>query len=456
MASQLTLPSFDGFLAAAQRLLQRLPVQHGDIINCLQNLTPVQAAVGGLLVWVGIVRVFRWRRYNAIHREYGSKWNKGKGRITPEEAQKIMHASALYDMPLLLNYALAFALFKTYGIPTISKLLKATKQLSSQETISRRYADTEILISTWFGCPISGFLDPQVAEKNNGRPDAKAADDPRAMIALARVNYLHSQYKISNDDYLYTLALFILQPAIWAKQYGWRPLSPMEEDAFFIYWKEIGKRMGIHDIPESVQALAAWSDQYEKQYMVRDKVNREVAEYTLEELLVAAPEALGIKSFGRRVAVCLMDDITREAMLYEKQPWYIYWLVNITMGSMAFVQCWLMLPAFSAHASVKLDPRPKNVKAGECPRLYPSKWTARPWYRPESSGLGYLKDRLLVSLGWYTEMPGPHLKSAGYRLEEMGPFKFEERAHEEIMKKAAELQGCPIAGPWSLEGRKGC
>ena len=27
-------------------------------------------------------------------------------------------------------------------------------------------------------------------------------------------------------------------------------------------------------------------------------------------------------------------------------------------------------------------------------------------------------------------------------------------AHEEIMRKAAELQGCPITGPWSMEGRK--
>jgi len=27
-------------------------------------------------------------------------------------------------------------------------------------------------------------------------------------------------------------------------------------------------------------------------------------------------------------------------------------------------------------------------------------------------------------------------------------------AHEEIMRKAAELQGCPVVGPLSMEGRK--
>ena len=28
-------------------------------------------------------------------------------------------------------------------------------------------------------------------------------------------------------------------------------------------------------------------------------------------------------------------------------------------------------------------------------------------------------------------------------------------AHEEVMQKAAGLLSCPVAGPWSLEGRRG-
>ena len=42
---------------------------------------------------------------------------------------------------------------------------------------------------------MSGFLDPSFAANNNGQ-DALPAEDPRAMIALARVNWLHSQYNI--------------------------------------------------------------------------------------------------------------------------------------------------------------------------------------------------------------------------------------------------------------------
>ena len=37
------------------------------------------------------------------------------GTLIPEEAQRIILVSTTYDMPLLLNYTLAFALFKSYA-----------------------------------------------------------------------------------------------------------------------------------------------------------------------------------------------------------------------------------------------------------------------------------------------------------------------------------------------------
>lgn len=70
------------------------------------------------------------------------------GTLSPEEAQRVILVSTSYDMPLLLNYSLAFALFKTYAIPSISKLLSVTGEFKSAETVSKRYADTEILIGS--------------------------------------------------------------------------------------------------------------------------------------------------------------------------------------------------------------------------------------------------------------------------------------------------------------------
>lgn len=101
-------------------LMRRLPSQ-GDLIDHLGNV-PVWAYVTGVVLgWMILIRALRWRRYNAIHREYGPKWDNGRETITPEEAQKIILNPILYDMPLLLNYAVAFALFKTYAV--VSEIL---------------------------------------------------------------------------------------------------------------------------------------------------------------------------------------------------------------------------------------------------------------------------------------------------------------------------------------------
>jgi hypothetical protein len=104
--------------------------------------------------------------------------------------------------------------FRTYGIPSISKLLCETQQLGKVEYAGRRYADTSILIVE--------FL-------------SRSPTSERANSAIARMNYLHSRYqkagKISNDDMMYTLSLFVTEVDRWVGLYEWRTLTDMENCA---------------------------------------------------------------------------------------------------------------------------------------------------------------------------------------------------------------------------------
>ena len=52
-------------------------------------------------------------------------------------------------------------------------------------------------------------------------------------------------------------------------------------------------------------------------------------------------------------------------------------------------------------------------------RSHTHRWKAKPWYKPQSKGIGGLLDRLAVGLGVYEDMPGPKYRSEGYRLEEV-------------------------------------
>ncbi|KAK7458697.1 hypothetical protein VKT23_009696 [Stygiomarasmius scandens] len=393
------------------------------------------------------------------------------GTLTPEDAQKILTSSLAYEMPSVLGYALSFALFKTYGIPSISKILKGTGELSSKDGISKRYTDTAILIATWVACPITGktYKDEDealISKSFFSNTGSEAEDDPRAMISLARVNWLHAKYPIRNEDYLYTLALFAFEPERWAKRYGWRELSLLECEAYYIYWREIGNRMGIKNIPDSAEDFKTWAEDYELRTMVPAESNHFVANYTLEELLHILPEQFGIKNFARRISITLLDDIVREAMMYPAQPPIMHFSVHNFLRSMGFVQRHLCLPRiwtdgpveaklpdFAKISSGCLSMKSTSTeKAGDVQlyRMHPRQFTQRPWYMPEpTSLLGYARARFAVWAGLYEEMPSRKLRSEGYRLEELGPLKYEHSGHEEVLKMAERLQGHPITGPWA-------
>ncbi|KAJ7302244.1 hypothetical protein DFH08DRAFT_989573 [Mycena albidolilacea] len=358
--------------------------------------------------------------------------------ITPEEAQEIIQLSFMYDMPTLAEYSLAFALFKTYGIPTISKLLLNTKQLASQALVARRYADTGILIATWMSCPLSG-------RPINAEPGA-TAHDPRASIAIARVNWLHSKYKISNEDYLYTLGLFAFEPATWAARYGWRSLSPLEQYASFICWSEVGRKMNIKNIPSTAEEFQAWLLAYEEEHMVPAQSNHDVAKYTMDEILFMVPETLGLRSFFEGITRCLLQDRTRIAMMQPEAPKYAKYLIKGTLGLLAFTERYLLLPRRKPLAPVPIDL--PQIESESAPRFHPIRYTSKPWYKPRRRGLGFLLDRFQVLIGMHDDVPGPEYKCEGYRIHEVGPLRFEQEGHEQVMKMAAELQGCPVPDAW--------
>ncbi|KAI4525498.1 hypothetical protein K525DRAFT_290264 [Schizophyllum commune Loenen D] len=349
--------------------------------------------------------------YNEVHREYQHKLHQKYERklhdksltpgvaqgLTPAEAQEVVHLALAWDMPFLMTMALEFALFQMYAVPSISKLLLATRELASRETVSKRVAD----VPTWATCPINGYF-PRTAKEHS------ETIDPRAVLSLARDNWLHSKYNIS-----------------WAEQYGWRSFSDVEKHAWFVYWVEIGKRMNIKDIPPTFEALSEWRDNYEKEHMKPAPSNAKVAKFTADELL--------------RVMVCLMSERVRIAMMEEAQPWYMHAATLGALRALAFWNKHFMLPRWKMTSLVEIDMPRVDPNTGKVQRMHPLVFQSRPWYMPEPDGVvSGIVTKLALFFGVVREFPpGPQFESEGYHIQEMG--------HEEIEKKATSgLPGCPI------------
>lgn len=118
---------------------------------------------------------------------------------------------------------------RTYGIPTISKILLRTGQFVDIDKSSKRYVDTSVLIASFFTYPLPVFdlEDNEDHSKARKREEGFYNDnrkDPRSAIAIARINWLHARANkmhephgagISNDDLLYTLSTFMIVPVRW-------------------------------------------------------------------------------------------------------------------------------------------------------------------------------------------------------------------------------------------------
>lgn len=175
--------------------------------------------------------------------------------LNPErDHQRILHLSFGYDFPWDSVRALEIALYRTYAVPSVSALLDRTGEFHSNA--QRRYDDTAILIAEM--CK-HGY------ESDRGRQ------------ALARMNWAHGHYRIANDDFLYVLSTFAFEPIRWIDAYGWRRLCRNERVGYYCFWREIGTRMGIRDIPGSPEAFAAWAAAYEEARFRFTESNRRIA-----------------------------------------------------------------------------------------------------------------------------------------------------------------------------------
>ncbi|MFN8374169.1 MAG: oxygenase MpaB family protein [Anaerolineae bacterium] len=223
-------------------------------------------------------------------------------KIAPLDAkadhQEITRIVTAYEYPFLMQKALEFALFRTYAVPTIGALLDKTKHF--ERAGQKRYDDTALLIAEWV---------------ENGY------DSEHGRAALRRMNQLHHRWEIANDDYLYVLSVFIYVPVEWYAMYGTRALTEKETHALYYFWVEVGKRMGIKNIPDSYEAFEQFYHDYERKHFIYSDESRRVADATIQIFLNWYPAF--IRPVVLQAIYALMDDPLREAFRYPAPPsWF--------------------------------------------------------------------------------------------------------------------------------------
>jgi hypothetical protein len=101
-------------------------------------------------------------------------------------------------------------------------------------------------------------------------------DSDRGRAALRRMNLLHNRFEISNEDLLYVLSTFVFEPIRWNSRYGWRAMTEAERLALFHFWREVGLRMNIRQIPERYDDFEQYNFEYERAHFQLADTNAKV------------------------------------------------------------------------------------------------------------------------------------------------------------------------------------
>ncbi len=219
------------------------------------------------------------------------RWEREIDALDPErDAHRIVRILAEHVFPIDTLLVAELAQLRTFSIPSISAILHATRRYEEQG--GRRLDDTRAILT-------------EILTPGPGHPAGQEM--------IEHLNRIHSRYRISNDDYLYTLSSFILDIGPWLDRNGWRPLRECERQAIHNLYVELGSAMGIEQIPESWQDFAAWRVAYEARYQHHAASNEAVAGGMLAAIASLAPAPLRPLLISCTTAL-VHDDAVRRAL----------------------------------------------------------------------------------------------------------------------------------------------
>jgi hypothetical protein len=260
-------------------------------------------------------------------------------RLDPErDYQEIYRLSTEYEFPWDVTRALELALFRTYAVPSIGRLLDRTGEFG--ERGQKRYDDTVVLLYEM--------------TRDGGM------DSARGRAAVRRMNRIHGRYPIDNDDFLYVLSTFVVVPVRWISRYGWRPYSRHEVRATVNNFRHLGRLMGLKDVPETYEGFASVLDAYEREHYAYDDAGRRVADATIAIFQGWFPRFA--RPLARRGVLSLTDEALRQALGLPRSPRVMEIAADRGLRARAvFVR---LMPA-----------RPERMPKRPRPRSYPGGYT---------------------------------------------------------------------------------
>jgi ER-bound oxygenase mpaB/B'/Rubber oxygenase, catalytic domain len=95
-------------------------------------------------------------------------------------------------------------------------------------------------------------------------------DSPRGRELLRFINHGHRGTPVTAEDNRFALAALAVTLVRWLERYGWRPVTEGERAALVTFYAELGRRIGVRNLPRTYDALAAYLANCEATFAATD------------------------------------------------------------------------------------------------------------------------------------------------------------------------------------------
>lgn len=209
-------------------------------------------------------------------------------RLDPElDNERMTHLllEVRYGNSLFAAAAYTLAFLRQMSIPSIARTVHRGGTGDIMRVTRQRNDDTLVFFGEIMRCGYSSERGGEVID---------------------RLNEIHSRYRISNDQNLYTLASLTLEAQRIADVLGMPVMSERELDALYYFWRGVGERMGITDVPGSSTEFMAWTLRYERDNAEFTAGGRAVADVMIADFAARFPRPL--RRAGSILLLSICDD----------------------------------------------------------------------------------------------------------------------------------------------------
>jgi hypothetical protein len=213
--------------------------------------------------------------------------------------ERIMHLSSevRFGDPVLAGALLTVGFSRQMAVPSIAAVVHRRGRAPIMTDTRKRTNDTLVFFGEFI---------------RHGHSTAEGR------AAIERLNELHAPYPIRNDQMLYTLASQTFDPIRIPALLGLDPLTQKEKDAGFHFWQGVGRRMGVTDLPATIEECSAWMQDYERENWAWSEGGEAVARALIDDF-AARWLPTGLQRVARELTHALMEDEMLDT-LHLKRP----------------------------------------------------------------------------------------------------------------------------------------